>query len=447
MSSRKRRIFANRRILTLLGAALLVLGLFVLRLWDLQIVRGAEYRNRASNNRLREESMPAPRGIIYDRGGQPLVVNAPNFEVQIIPAYLPEDPQAEHAVFERLSRLLNMPIEHQSTITSTQVITGQGVLSVLDGMKYLYDRSADNIKSRKSYIRNIVDEVRGIAPYEPVVISSTVPNPIALQVAEEAYDLPGVRVQAVPVREYISGTLTSGIMGYLRRITQEDLPLLPPGYNADVDRVGAVGIEREYEELLRGRKGQRVVEEDVVGREIRLVGETQSTAPGNNLHLTLDLDLQALSQRALQDEIDEINRFYDRTTTRRGVALVMNVNTGEILAMVSLPVYDNNIFSKSAIKQEDLDAISNDPYLPQLNHAFQSAFAPGSVFKVVLASAGLQEGVITPRTIIFDPGVLVLPNEYFPDNASLAQKFYGWYRPGFGDQNVVDALAFQCILL
>ncbi|HTP07182.1 MAG TPA: penicillin-binding protein 2 [Anaerolineae bacterium] len=441
MSSRKRRIFANRRILILLGAALFVLSLFVLRLWDLQIVRGAEYANQAVNNRLREEAISAPRGIIYDRTGKPLVVNAPNFEVQIIPAYLPEDAQAEYAVFARLSQLLNMPIEHESAITSTQVITGQGMLTVLDGMKYLYDRNADNIKSRKSYIKNIVDEVRGIAPYEPVVISSTVPNTIAMQVAEEAYNLPGVRVQAVPVREYVSGTVTSGILGYLRRITEDDLPLLPPGYNPDTDRVGAVGIEGEFEDLLRGRKGQRIIEEDVVGRTIRVVNEPQAAAPGNNLHLTLDLDLQQFAQQSLQDEIDEINRFYGRTETRRGAALVMNVKTGEILAMVSLPTYDNNIFSQSTIKQEELDAISNDPYLPQLNHAFQSAFAPGSVFKIVPASAGLQEGVITPKTIIFDPGVLVLPNEFYPDNAALAQKFYGWYRPGFGDQNVVDALA------
>jgi penicillin-binding protein 2 len=441
MSSRKRRVFANPRILILLSVALLVLGLFVLRLWDLQIIHGAEYRNRAANNRLREESISAPRGIIYDRTGKPLVVNAPNFEIHIIPAYLPEDQQAEHAVFQRLSQLLNMPIEHQSAITSTQVMTGQGVLTVLDGMKYLYDRSADTITSRKFYIKNIVDEVRGLAPYEPVVISRTVSRPVALQVAEEAYHLPGVRVHAAPVREYISSTVTSGILGYLRRIAAEDLPLLPPGYNADTDRVGAVGLEGEFEELLRGRKGQRLVEEDVVGREIRAVDEPQPAAPGNNLQLTLDLDLQQFTQQALQDEIDEINRYYDRTTTQRGVALVMNVKTGEILTMVSLPTYDNNIFSKSAIRQEELDAISNDPYLPQLNHAFQSAFAPGSVFKVVPAAAALQEGVVTPKTIIFDPGVLVLPNENDPKNERLAQKFYGWYRPGFGDQNVVDALA------
>lgn len=437
-SRRRRRVFANPRLLVLLVGAAIVLGVFVLRLWDLQIVHGKEYSARSTINRVREDAIPAPRGIIYDRTGDPLVVNAPNFEVQIIPAYLPDD---EQRVFARLSQLLNMPVEYHSPITSSQVITGQGAVTLLDGMKYLYDHSTDLIDSRKCCIKNIVDEVRDLIPYEPVVISRTVSRPIALQLAEEAYNLPGVRVQAEPVREYISGTVTSGLLGYLRRITDQDMALLPAGYNPDVDKVGAVGIEGKLEDMLRGRKGQRFVEEDVLGRTVRVLNEPRPAVPGDNVYLTLDFDLQKFVYDALQARLDEINRFAGHTQTGRGVAIVMNVKTGEILAMVSLPTFDNNIFSRSYIDPQELEAIAKDPYLPQINHAFQSAFAPGSTFKIVPAAGALQEGVITPRTTINDPGVLILPNEYAPDNPALAQKFWGWFRPGFGDQNVVDALA------
>ena len=176
-----------------------------------------------------------------------------------------------------------------------------------------------------------------------------------MQVAEER--LPGVRVMAAPVREYISGTVTSGILGYLRRIAEQDLPP-PPGYNPDVDRVGAVGIESEFEELLRGQKGQRVIEEDVVGCEVRVVDEVQPAAP-ENLHLTLDFYLQkfVLSNPASREDEDQsVRRSGD--TARCGLSLP-NVKTGEIFsAMVSLPAYDNNLFLKSTIKQEEAHAIS-----------------------------------------------------------------------------------------
>ncbi|HEY4721515.1 MAG TPA: penicillin-binding transpeptidase domain-containing protein, partial [Anaerolineae bacterium] len=118
--------------------------------------------------------------------------------------------------------------------------------------------------------------------------------------------------------------------------------------------------------------------------------------------------------------------------------------TGEILAMVSLPTYDNNIFSRPFIKTADLKAITDDPYLPQINHAFQSAFPPGSTFKIVVASGALQEGVLTPRTTIFDPGFISIPDQYFPDDPRRAQKFVCWLPTGHGDENVVEALAHSC---
>lgn len=435
------RRFYNPRIALLLIAALVVFGLFVLRLWEVQIVRGEEFRERAVQNRLRLEAIAAPRGIIYDRNGEPLVRNAPIFQVQIIPAYLPEDEAEEQRVFQRLSDLLGMPIESLPVKASVVVPMGHGATSVLDGMKFIYDRLAEKLDARGCCIKDIVDEVRGLLPYEPVTIKAGLDRELALRLAEESYRLPGVRVSAVTAREYISGTITSGVLGYLRRIEPGDLQLLPEDvYEPDTDRIGAVGVEGQMEDFLRGTKGQRTVEEDVVGREIRTVGDIVPPVPGHNVQLTLDLGLQQLTYDALAEQLDTLNRRAGRTVTERGVAIAMNPRTGEILAMVSLPSYDNNLFSKPVIRQAELDAITTDPYLPLINHAFQSAFPPGSTFKIVPAAAALQEGIITPRTIINDPGVILVPNQYAPDNLALAQKFYGWYRPGFGDQNVVQAL-------
>lgn len=440
-SSPLARRFYNPRIALLLFAVLVVFTIFVLRLWDVQIVRGQEYRERAVLNRLRLVSIPAPRGIIYDRNGEPLVRNAPIFQAQIIPAYLPDDPAEEQKVFQRLSQLLNMPVESQPVKTNVVQPMGYGATSVLDGMKFIYDRMSEKLDARGCCIKDIVDEVRNLLPYEPVTIKAGLDRDLAMRLAEESYQLPGVRVTAATAREYISSTLTSGVLGYLRRIEPGDLANLPADvYEPDTDRIGAVGVEGQLEDLLRGTKGQRTVEEDVVGREIRTVGDVIQPVPGDNVQLTLDLDLQRFAYQTLRDRIDRLNAFHGRTVTERGVVIAMVPKTGEILAMVSLPTYDNNLFSRPVIKQADLDAITKDPYLPLINHAFQSAFPPGSTFKVVPAAAALQEGVITPRTQIFDPGVIIVPNQYAPDNLALAQKFYGWYRPGFGDQNVVQAL-------
>ena len=433
------RRFYNPRIAALLLLGLAMLGVFVLRLWDVQIVRGEQYRADADANRLRLESVAAPRGVIYDRTGLPLVRNAPNFQVQIIPAYLPDNQQDEQRVFERLSALLGIPAEAPLVAKNKVQPMGHGAVSVIDGMQFLYDLMSERIDARDKGIKNIVDDVRGILPYAPVTIKEGISRTLALRIAEESFRLPGVRVNAATTREYISGTMTSDVLGFMRRISPNDT--LPQDlYNADTDRIGAVGVEGQFEDVLRGQKGQRYIEEDVVGREIRIVGEIEPVVPGDNVYLTIDLDLQAYAYQALQAEIDKINANAGRTVTQRGAAIAINPKTGEILAMVSLPSYDNNLFSQPVIKQTDLDALANDPYLPQINHAFQSAFPPGSTFKIVPAAAALQEGVITPRTIINDPGVIVVPNQYAPDNLALAQKFYGWYRPGFGPQNVVQAL-------
>lgn len=445
MNTTNRQRFSNPRIVILLIGSLAIFGLFVLRLWDLQIVRGADFRAQADNNRFRLETVDAPRGVIYDRNGTPLVHNAPSFEIQIIPAYLPDDPVAEHAIFQRLADLLNMPIESQPVKTSEVIPMDHGALSLAATLQFMINRLMEKVEVRGCCIKDIVDEVRGLAPYTPVTIKSGVDRDLALRIAEEAGDLPGTRVHVASVREYISGTLTSNIVGYMRRISAADLAALPPdAYDPSSDRIGAIGIEGQFEDVLRGQKGKQYVEEDVVGRQIRVVGQTDPIVSGQNVYLTIDFNLQKFAQQALQDEIDYLNRYAGRTVTQQGVVIAMNPKTGEILAMVSLPTYDNNIFSSSFISQTVLDQITNDPYLPQINHAIQSLYPPGSTFKIVPASAALQEGVLTPKTVINDPGAIVIPNKYFPDDPRQAQTFVCWLRSGHGDENIVQALAHSC---
>jgi penicillin-binding protein 2 len=445
MSTTTRSRFSNPRIVVLLIGSLAILSLFVLRLWDLQIVRGAEFRGMADRNRFRLETVDAPRGVIYDRNGTPLVHNAPSFEVQIIPAYLPDDSAAEHTVFQRLATLLNMPVESQPVKTSEVVPMDHGAISLAATLHFMINRLMEKVEVRGCCIKDIVDEVRGLIPYSPVTIKAGVDRDVALHIAELASDLPGVRVHVASVREYISGTVTSNIIGYMRRISAADLATLPPDvYDPSSDRIGAVGIEGQFEDTLRGQQGKQYVEEDVVGRQIRVVGQADPIVPGQNIYLTIDFDLQQFAQKTLQDEIDYLNRSADRTVTQQGVVIATNPKTGEILAMVSLPTYDNNIFSSAFISQTVLDQLQTDPYLPQVNHAIQSVYPPGSVFKIVPASAALQEKILTEKTVIYDPGAIVIPNRYFPDDARQAQTFVCWLRSGHGDENIIEALAHSC---
>ena len=300
-TNQNRQRFIHPRVAILLSVALAILGLFVLRLWDLQIVHVTDFRAQADQNRFRLEAIDAPRGIIYDRNGQPLVRNAPSFEVQIIPAYLPDSQAAEMNVYRHLAKMLDMPVEVLPVMTSTIVPLGHGAVSVIDAMQFVYAQFKEKLDATPG-VKDIVDEVRGIAPYSPVTIKSGVDRNVALQIAEESSGLPGVRVHVASVREYMSGTVTSDILGYMRRISPDDLAALPPDeYNANTDRIGAVGIEGEFEDVLRGAKGRRYVEEDVVGREIRVVGETDPAVPGENVYLTIDFGLQRMAPQALQD--------------------------------------------------------------------------------------------------------------------------------------------------
>ncbi|MFQ5812548.1 MAG: penicillin-binding protein 2 [Anaerolineae bacterium] len=414
--SLKRRLWAFR------GIVILVFLIFAFQMWRLQIVEGKRYRMLADRNRFRLVPIEAARGVIYDRHGRILVRNIPSFAVTIIPAYLPEDEQEEMAIFSRLSALLGIPA---STATASA-----GPFSPQQGLK------------------EMVDEARDIAPYRPLTIKTDVDRDTVFIIEEEHLDLPGVLVEIDPIRQYPSGELVSHIIGYMGPIPGEQTETYAErGYDPNNDKVGLTGVELTFEEELRGSKGNKYSEVDVAGREVRAVGDPQPSLPGHNLILTIDLDLQQFTEEALRQGMEKAESvFGEASRVESGVAIAMNPQTGEILSFVSLPSYDNNLFA-SGISQEDWTRLTEDPGKPLVNHAISGQYPPGSAFKIVPASAALQEGVVNRRTTLTCQGTLWLPNKYFPDDPELAQQFFCWiyeYGRSHGSLNIVQAIAQSC---
>jgi penicillin-binding protein 2 len=413
--------------------------ILTLQLWSLQIVQGETYRELADANRFRLTQVPASRGVIYDRTGELLVRNRPVYNVIVIPAFLPENATAEAQIFARLSELLDLPIT-----TQLEPVTGlnNGYFHAISHHQFRRQlkRQIINPRSRQFVnkplgIRDAVNQNRTFAPFLPVTIATDVEPMVAMELEEERLDLPGVLVDISPSREYLYGDLFSHMLGYTGPIPAEQFERYSTlGYDL-VDKIGLAGLEFEYEDWLRGIKGLENIEVDVTGQKIRTVSEDVEARPGHNLRLTLDLELQAATAEALQEVMDEVD-------SGQGVAIAMNPQNGEILAMVSLPSFDNNLFSKG-ISPRELSLLSEDPWNPLVDHAIAGLYPPGSTFKIIPATGGLQEGVVSQDTTLVDEGVLYLPNRFEPDNLDLAQPFYGWLRTGLGEVNIISALAWS----
>ncbi|NLE99770.1 MAG: penicillin-binding protein 2 [Anaerolineales bacterium] len=408
---------ALKRAPRVIVLGLLITAVFVafgLRLWNLQFVQGERYRERADQQRLHLIEVAAPRGIIYDRNGVPLVRNVPRYSIVIVPAELPSEPEDEEQVLTRLADLLHVPYS-----------TG--------------DESGPDGEAPAPGLRELVDDVELAAYYRPLVVKSDVSRDEALLVAQEAPFLPGVSVQIERLREYPYGPTTAQLLGYLLPIPEEGKEeYVVLGYDPSEDRIGMAGVEATYEEMLRGQKGRRLVEEDVLGREVRVVDEQAVAIAGHNVYLTIDIDLQQFAEEALRRGMS-----LPQVNSPRGVVIVSNPKTGELLAMVSLPTYDNNLFARG-ISLKDLQQLSEDPHRPMINHAISDVLPPGSIFKVVVAAGALQEGVITERTQFLCQGTMSIPDKFAPEEAARAQPFYCWNRGGHGWLDVVGGLTQSC---
>jgi penicillin-binding protein 2 len=373
----------------------IVLSIAVLlaQLWHLQIAEGQRYQKQAEDNRLRLRFIPAPRGIIYGRNGMFLTRNRPSFTVSVVPADLPDE--GEEELILQLAGWLQMP-------------------------------PAD--------ISQKVHEGRLNAPFSSVIIKANVPREVAFTIEEQRLHMPGVLVGVESIREYPDGANTAHQVGYVGRVPSERADeYVAQGYDLN-DKAGLTGVELNYEHELRGIKGSKIVEVDSQERELRTVPGTEvQPRPGHNVYLTLDTELQR--------EIEEILAAgITKSKAKSGVAIIMNVHTGEILASVSLPNYDNNLFS-GGISAEEYQRLQEDPQRPLVNHAISGHYPPGSTIKTIFASAALEEGVVSPNTRIFCGGTMSVPDKYIPDKY---WTFYCWNRHGHRDVNFVGSVALSC---
>jgi penicillin-binding protein 2 len=346
------------------------------RLFYMQIVSGGQFTAMAQANRTDLQAIPSSRGLIYDRSGASLVTNVPTSTVKIRPDDLPEERRDE--VVGRLSALLNMPVSD--------------INAAIDG----------NPGSRFDLVR----------------IASDVPKATANLIAEAGFELPGVEVVVEARREYTNGPLLSQILGYTGPVSAQQLETLKKaGYLPD-DLLGKTGLEASYEEELRGTYGLETVEKDASGRKLQVLDTVREAEAGNSLRLTIDTKEQQYAQKALQWGMKEAG-------LKRGVVIVMNPQTGEILAMVSLPTYDNNAFARG-ISNKDYAKLLNNKDKPLLNHAVSAHYPPGSTYKLVAGTGALADKKITASTQIQTRPYLKLG----------ATKFWDWNRRGFGPCNI-----------
>ena len=350
----------------------LAVGTLTARLFYLQITNGTEYAAISNRQRTVDEPIPAPRGYIYDRRGRLLVKNVPTFAVKIRPADLPDAMRDQ--VVTRLSALLRMdPADINATI----------------------------------------DGNPGSA-FDLVRIAQDVDRQTAQLISEAGFELPGVDVAVEARRHYTDGALMSQLLGYTGPVSAEQLPdLREKGYQPD-DLLGKVGLEAQYETELRGTYGAETVARDKTGRRTHVLQTVRDAVPGASLRLTIDTRAQKNAQKALKWAMDKIGMT-------RGVVIAMNPQTGEILAMVSLPTYDNNKFARG-ISQTDYKKLLKNKDKPLLNHAIQAHYAPGSTYKLVTGTGGLADRDITPSTRVMTKGFLTLGDT----------KFYEWNRRGWG---------------
>jgi penicillin-binding protein 2 len=351
------------------------IALLIARLWFLQIKNGEEYVKLSESNRIRIQQTQAPRGNILDRFGRVIITNRPYFNL----LWTKEDAPDPDEVTKRLARILNEDIS--TLLTSIREASGQ-------------------------------------PRYMPILIKEDIDWKTLVYIENHHFELPGVRVEAVPSRDYLYGNMASHLIGYLGQISKSELEVLKYQKYQGGDPIGKMGIEKIFEKDLRGEKGFRYLEVDVLGFEQQIL-QHQDPMPGNDLQLTLDIDLQNVAEKAMEGIA--------------GGAVAMEVNTGKLLAIASAPSLNLDEFV-GGISTKVWQRLLNDPLHTLVDKTIQGQYPPGSTYKIITALAGLSEKVITPQTTFYCNGGLHMYN----------RRYGCWKKAGHGAISLQRALAESC---
>jgi penicillin-binding protein 2 len=373
LSQREVPALLRRRLSIALGLALLFFLLLLGRLWNLQILHGDELRTLSENNRIRLHRIQATRGTVLDRNGRVLIDSRPAFDAVLVP----EDARSVELTIENLAHLLNQS-------------------------------SAD--------MHALLAQTSSRPPFEEIAVKRDLSWDEMVALETHQLDLPGVNLQIMSRRSYPLQGKLAHLLGYVGEAGPQDL-LADPRYRMG-DLVGKVGLEKRWENYLRGVNGGQQVEVDAVGRKLRVLREVEEV-PGDTVKLTIDMDLQ--------------NAAWDALGEHDGSVVALDPNTGEILAMANRPSFDPNIFARGVHRDEWRNLLT-DKHRPLNNRALQGQYPPGSTFKIVVATAALEEGVINPFTRLHCPGGLQFGNHYFRC----------WKKGGHGTLDVHQALVQSC---
>jgi len=365
----------SSRIGVTAGMVLIVFTLIVARLWFLQVVKGPEMRDLSEHNRTRLVRVPSARGVVYDRNGTILVDNRPSFDVVFVPEDAPD---------------------HKTTLRTLAQLLGETETQIHERLRAPSKRP----------------------PYAGIVVHRDLDWNGVVALETHQLELPGVSLQVVPRRYYPFESMASHLLGYVGEVSEKELAGLADATLRPGDVVGKASLEKAFDAELRGVPGEQQVEVDALGRRVRVLEETPDVS-GDTLTLTIDRDLQSVAEQALGD--------------RNGALVALDPRNGEVLAMVSHPGYDPNVFARG-VRRGEWRALLQDPLRPLNNRAVQGQFAPGSTFKVAVAAGALEAGVATTGSSVSCHGGTQFGNHFFRC----------WRKGGHGTVSLHEAIVQSC---